>query len=151
MSKYSLVKLMENNDDFQSSRVIFDKNLILEPLTKTAEEFLKIINDPKNTKGVFVKINTELYNNYFGPSVPPNTKRKLERERGKPFAPKTPDNIEKFKTDSKNLGAQMQGKNIIFIPNEITTINSIKRDLEKILKNANLEKGTDYKISEKES
>jgi len=151
MSKYSLVKLMENEEDGTSKRLVLKNNLLLIPKTKTAEEFFKIINDPKNTKGVFVKINTELYNNYFGPSVPPATKRKLEKERGEPFAPKTSDNIEKFKTNSKNLGAQIQGKNIIFIPNEITTINSIKGDLEKILKNANLEKGTDYTLSEKEA
>jgi hypothetical protein len=156
MNKYSLVRLMENEDEFQSSnRLTIKNNLMLEPITKTAEQFLEIINDPKNTKGVFVKINPELYNSYFGPSVPPTTKQKLERERVAigldPFAPKTPAAIENFKTKSKNLGAQIQGKNIIFVPNEITTIKSIKGDLGKILKNAKLEKGTDYTLSEKES
>jgi len=151
MNKYSLVKLMENEEDGTSKRLILKKNLLLIPKTKTAEEFLKIINDPKNTKGVFVKINTDLYNGYFGPPGPPNVKQKLERERGEPFPPKTSDNIEKFKTGSKDLGAQIQGKNIIFTTNEFTTINSIKGDLEKILKNANLEKGTDYTLLEKEA
>jgi hypothetical protein len=92
---------MENDDEFQSSRLTIKNDLILEPITKTAEEFLKIINDPKNTKGVFVKINTELYNNHFGPSVPPNTKKSLEKKRiamgFEPFAPKTPEAIEKRK------------------------------------------------------
>jgi hypothetical protein len=146
---------MENDDEFQSSRLTIKNDLILEPITKTAEEFLKIINDPKNTKGVFVKINTELYNNHFGPSVPPNTKKSLEKKRiamgFEPFAPKTPEAIENFKTKSKDLGAQIKGKNIIFVPNEITTIKSIKGDLDKIFKNAGLKNGTDYTLSEKEA
>ena len=149
--KYSLIRLMENEgeDGFQSSRLIFKNNLVLEPITKSAEEILKIINDPKNQKGVFVKINTQLYNDYFGPSVPPATKRKLEKERGKPFVTKTPEEIEKFKTKSKDLGAQIKGKNIIFIPNEVNTIGSIKSALKTIFKNANLEEETDYTLSEK--
>jgi hypothetical protein len=141
---------MENEEDGTSKRLVLKNNLLLIPKTKTAEEFLKIINDPKNTKGVFVKINTDLYDGYFGPRTP-TTKQKLEKERGKLFPPKTSDNVEKFKTGSKDLGAQIQGKNIIFITNEFTTINSIKNDLKKILKNAGLEEKIDYTLSEKEA
>jgi hypothetical protein len=142
----------DGEDGFQSSRLIFKNNLILEPITKSAKEFLEIINNPKNQKGVFVKINTQLYNNYFGPSVSPNTKKKLEKEkiaRGEgPFVTKTPEEIEKFKTKSKDLGAQIKGKNIIFIPNEVNTIGSIKSALKTIFKNANLEEETDYILKE---
>jgi hypothetical protein len=55
MSKYSLVKLMENNDDFQSSRITFNKNLIVEPITISVKDLLGIIKDPKFQKGVFIQ------------------------------------------------------------------------------------------------
>lgn len=200
MSKYSLVKLMENEDDFQSSRFTRKNNLILEPITLSVKKLIDIIKDPKFQKGVFVQdvgSVAQAKEVKFGPMGGSSSviKRSMESEFKKvqskeelaknAWVAKFETYRNKYKnlegmydTLSKNNGKfhiitkdaidaiekepnkkpknllpepQIQGKNIIFVPNEITTIKSIKNDLKKILTNAGLEEGTDYTFSEKES
>ena len=84
MSKYSLVKLMENEDDeanFSIGKVSYD--LILTPLTKSVEEIISIINDPKNYKGSFIKDPSSLKQakeSHFGIGIPPTVKSSMEKQ-----------------------------------------------------------------------
>ena len=81
MSKYSLVKLMENEDDFQSSRFTRKNNLILEPITLSVKKLIDIIKDSKFQKGVFVQdvgSVAQAKENYFGTGITPTVKKSME-------------------------------------------------------------------------
>lgn len=82
--KYSLVKLMENEGDeatFSIGKILNDIKLI--PLTKTPDEIISIINDPKNYKTSFIKNPTlvkQAKENHFGIGVPPAVKNSMEKD-----------------------------------------------------------------------
>ena len=70
MSKYSLVKLMlENEEDSQSSgqkyRGTYD--LLLTPTNATVEEVKKVLSNPKYYQAVYAQIPQDKLENYFGP------------------------------------------------------------------------------------
>ena len=82
--KYSLVRLMENEGDdatFSIGKISNDVKLI--PLTKTSDEIISIINDPKNYKTSFIKNPTlvkQAKENHFGVGIPPAVKNSMEKD-----------------------------------------------------------------------
>jgi len=190
MSKYSLVKLMENEDDFQSSRFTRKNNLILEPITFSVKKLIDIIKDSKFQKGVFVqddKSVAQAKENYFGTKIIPTVKKSMEQSfstlskkewiakfkiyknkdlegiydtlsnnNGK-FHIITKDAIDAIEKEPnkkpKNLlpEPQIKEKSIVYIPNDANTISNIRKDLTKILTNAEKKEGVDYKFIEKEA
>lgn len=199
MSKYSLVKLMENEDDFQSSRFTRKNNLILEPITLSVKKLIDIIKDSKFQKGVFVqddKSVAQAKEVKFGPiGTSPLLKRSMESEFKKlqpkgelakdawiakfeTYRNKYRDLEGMYDTLSNNNGKfhistrdaidaiekgsdkkpktslpepQIKEKSIVYIPNDANTISNIRKDLTKILTNAEKKEGVDYKFIEKEA
>ena len=100
MSKYSLVKLMENEEEsgFSLNKQVFD--LLVTPTNATVEDVEKAIKNPKNYEKLFAKISKSDLEKYFGPQNPAK-RRSLEAERGKKFPLRTRDEMIKFKEDIK--------------------------------------------------
>ena len=82
--KYSLVRLMENEGDEATFSIgKMSNDVKLTPLTKTSDEIISIINDPKNYKTSFIKNPTfvkQAKENHFGIGVPPAVKNSMEKD-----------------------------------------------------------------------
>lgn len=82
--KYSLVRLMENEgDDATFSIGKITNDIKLTPLTKTSDEIISVINDPKNYKTSFIKNPTlvkQAKENHFGVGIPPAVKNSMEKD-----------------------------------------------------------------------
>lgn len=160
MSKYSLVKLMENEEDGgPSSRLKATYNLIVTPTNASTDDIISALDNIdnygiyasniRNTATNKASINKAL-EDHFGPSIPAK-KKSLEKQRGVPFPPKTKQAIDDF---VKQLASKPQllkptvvGDTVMFYQNENPTKDLTKKILQVVLTNAEIE----YKISEKES
>lgn len=161
MSKYSLVKLIENEGDdeatFSIGKPVYD--LTVTPEGTTAEEtsnaFSNIENygiyasNIRNTATNKATINKAL-EDYFGP-VTPAKKKSLEKQRGVPFPPKTKqaidDFVKQFASKPQLVTFRISGNNLIFPQKENPTKDLTKKIIKTVLTNA----GIQYKISEKEA
>ena len=153
MSKYSLVKLMENEEDGTSKRLVLNSDILITPTGKfTIKDINVALENPEHYKKLFVKIPKSAYEDHFGPSVSPNAKKALEKKRGKPFAPKTPDEIQKFKENYFKLKLTPTPENnntsLRFSPNDVVSLKQIEDTLNTILTSAGV-KYTLKKVTEK--
>jgi hypothetical protein len=133
MSKYSLVKLMESDEDGITGRVALSQDIVIYPKGETTiNQIENALKDKANYKGIFTELSPNELEKYFGPQALPNVKRSmetlfptlskeewmakfskykgleekyktLEDNNGK-FYFRTPTNIEQFKQELKNLG-----------------------------------------------
>lgn len=132
MSKYSLVKLMENDEDGAAGRVALSQDIVVYPKGETTvEQIENALKDKTNYKKIFTELSTDKLEGRFGPQLP-NVKKSmqdkfktetkenwmnifakykgleekyqtLENNNGN-FYLRTPTNIEQFKQELKNLG-----------------------------------------------
>jgi hypothetical protein len=142
MSKYSLIKLMENEEEgsFSLGNQVFD--LLVTPIgDKTISDIENAIKNPKNYEKLYAKISISDLENYFGPQNPAK-KRALEKQRGKAFPIKTADEIKKFKEDLKNPNKfkfKIEGNSLRFPQREnVLTLKQIEDNLKAILDNAKI-------------
>lgn len=151
MSKYSLVKLMENEEDsnFSISKQTFD--LLLTPVGKTVEDVINAIKNPKNYEKLFAKVSKSDLEDYFGPQNPAKRKS-LEKQRGEAFPIKTADEMKKFKEKIANpnkFGFEEENKSLRFPQRKNTlTLSQIESDLKTILDSAKI-KYTIERVPEK--
>lgn len=152
MSKYSLVKLMENEEEngFSLNKQVFD--LLVTPTGgKTISDIEAAIKNPKNYDKLFAKISKTELEDYFGPQNPAKRKA-LEKQRGEAFPIKTADEIKKFKEKIANpnkFNFEPDGNSLRFPQRKNTlTLSQIESDLKTILDSAKI-KYTIEKVSEK--
>lgn len=161
MSKYSLVKLMEQDgeDDASFSINKATYNLVVTPIEATPEDIISALNNIdnygiyasniRNTATNKATINKAV-EDHFGPNIPAK-KKSLEKQRGVPFPPKTKqalDNfIKQFTSKPQLLKPTVEGDTVVFYQKDNPTKDLTKKILQVILNNA----GIKYKTSEKES
>ena len=132
MSKYSLVKLMESDEDGITGRVALSQDIVIYPKGETTiNQIENALKDKANYKKVFTELSTDKLEGRFGPQLhnvknsmqekfKTETKENwmnifakykgleekyqtLENNNGN-FYLRTPTNIEQFKQELKNLG-----------------------------------------------
>lgn len=155
--KYRLVEQEEGGGEEISpgdKKVTYD--LVLTPLGNTVENtvaaFEKInnygayVSNIRNTKADIEKAVID----HFGPSQP-FAKKKAEKERGKPFPPKTKDAIDNFiktlSTKPNILKWKVVGDTLVFP----TSGNPTKKTTEKIIDTVMANARLDYDLENKES
>jgi hypothetical protein len=162
MSKYSLVKLMEQEgmeDDatFSVGKATYD--LVVTPVDSTPEDIIAALDNIdnygiyasniRNTATNKATINKAV-EDHFGPNIPAK-KKSLEKQRGVPFPPKTKqaidDFVKQFSSKPQLLKPTVEGDIVIFKQKENPTKDVTKKILQVVLNNAEIK----YKVSEKES
>ena len=135
-------------------KIIYD--LVLTPQIVSADEVVKAfetvdnygpyVSNLRNTKADVEKAVVD----YFGPNQP-FAKKKLEKERGKPFPPKTKQAVDAF---IKSLASKpsllkwtIEGESLIFPAKRNPTKQVTKNIIDTVMKNANI----DYSLDEKEA
>jgi hypothetical protein len=145
MSKYSLVNLMENEEDGQFSSTKQTYDLLLTPTNKTIDNVKDALKNPKNYEKLFAKISKSDLEDYFGPQNPAK-KKSIEKQRGVPFPVKTADEIKKFKEKIANpnkFAFEIEGETLRFPQSKNTlTLAQMESDLKTILDSAKIQ----YKI-----
>ena len=159
MNKYSLVKLMENEEDSNFSVGKATYNLVVTPTNKSADDVIVALDNIdnygiyasniRNTATNKATINKVL-EDHFGPNIPAK-KKSLEKQRGVPFPPKTKqaidDFVKQFSSKPQLLKPTIEGNTVVFYQKDNPTKDLTKKILQVILNNAEIE----YKLSEKES
>jgi len=162
MSKYSLVKLMEQEgmeDDATFSIGKATYNLVVTPTNSTPEDVINALDNIdnygiyasniRNTATNKATINKAL-EDHFGPNIPAK-KKALEKQRGTPFPPKTKQAmdafVKQFSSKPQLLKPTVEGDNIVFYQKDNPTKDLTKKILQVVLNNAEIK----YKLSEKES
>jgi hypothetical protein len=161
MSKYSLVKLMEQEGEEDSNFSVGKAtyNLVVTPKNSTPETIIDALDNIdnygiyasniRNTATNKATINKAV-EDHFGPNIPAK-KKSLEKQRGVPFPPKTKqaidDFIKQFTSKPQLLKPTVEGDTVIFYQKDNPTKDLTKKILQVVLNNA----GIEYKISEKES
>jgi hypothetical protein len=158
--KYRLVEQEETGGESEETssggkeKIIYD--LVLTPLGSTVQDAVaaleKIdnydayVSNVRNTKADIEKAVI----NHFGPNQP-FAKKKLEKERGKPFPPKTKAAIDAFirtlSTKPTLLRWKVVGDTLVFPP----VGNPTKKVTEKIIDTVMANAGLDYDLESKES
>jgi hypothetical protein len=162
MSKYSLVKLMEQDGEeegnFSVNKATY--NLVVKPINASAEDVISALDNidnygiyasnVRNTSTNKATINKAI-ENHFGPSVSPNAKKALEKKRGAPFPIRTKQALDaftkQFSSKPQLLKPTVEGDTVVFFQKDNPTKDLTKKILQVVLNNAGLE----YKTSEKES
>jgi hypothetical protein len=132
MSKYSLVKLMESDEDGITGRVALSQDIVIYPKGETTiNQIENALKDKANYKKVFTELSTDKLEGRFGPQLP-NVKKSMQekfktetkenwmnifakykgleekyqtlKNNNGNFYLRTPTNIEQFKQELKNLG-----------------------------------------------
>ena len=160
MKKYSLVKLMENEEDdaqFSIGKASYD--LLLTPEGATAEQAAAAFNNIENY-GIYASnirntatnkatINKAI-EDHFGPVVPVK-KKQLEKQRGTPFPPKTKQAldafIKQFTSKPQLVKFNIGGNTLVFPQKENPTKDLTKKIIKTVLTNADIQ----YTLSEKEA
>jgi hypothetical protein len=151
--KYKLT-IKENEETGGSGRLTIKKDITLTPLgSSTVQDVVNAlekidnygtyISNARNTKPDIEKALTD----HFGPNQI-HVKKKLEKERGKPFPVKTKAAIDAFiKTlsDKPSLLQWKVAKNTLIFP---STGNPTKEMTEKIIKTVMNNAGLDYNLGE---
>ncbi len=131
MSKYSLVKLILENEDDSIGRVALSQDIMIYPKGETTiEQIENAFKNKDNYKKVFAELSPSKLEGHFGPQLP-NVKKSMQdkfktetkenwmnifakykgleekyqtlEDNNGNFYPKTPANIEQFKQELKNL------------------------------------------------
>ena len=159
MSKYSLVKLMENEEDNNFSVGKATYNLVVTPTNKSADDVIAALDNIdnygiyasniRNTATNKATINKAL-EDHFGPNIPAK-KKQLEKQRGVPFPPKTKqaidDFVKQFSSKPQLLTYNTRGNSLVFPQNQNPTKDLTKKIINTVLTNVNI----DYKLTEKEA
>lgn len=161
MSKYSLVKLMEQEGEEEGNFSIGKAtyNLVVNPINASADDIISALDNIdnygiyasniRNTATNKATINKAV-EDHFGPNIPAK-KKSLEKQRGVPFPPKTKQAldafIKQFTSKPQLLKPTVEGDTVVFYQNENPTKDLTKKILQVVLNNAEIK----YKISEKES
>ena len=160
MSKYSLVKLMENDGEedgnFSLGKVSYDLVLTPEGDVNNAVKALEDISNYgmyasniRNTATNKAAINKAL-EDHFGPNIPAK-KKSLEKQRGVPFPPKTKqamdDFTKQFTSKPQLVSYTVKGNSLVFPQKDNPTKDLTKKIIKTVLDNA----GVSFKLSEKES
>lgn len=161
MSKYSLVKLMEQEGEedgnFSLGKATYD--LVVIPKNSTPEDVINALDNIdnygiyasniRNTATNKATINKAV-EDHFGPNIPAK-KKSLEKQRGIPFPPKTKqaidDFIKQFTSKPQLLKPSIKDNTVVFVQKNNPTKDLTKKILQVVLNNA----GIEYKTSEKES
>ena len=176
MSKYSLVKLMENEDD-GVSRVALSQDIVIYPKGETTiEQIENAFKNKDNYKKIFTELSQDKLEGYFGPQLA-NVKKSmqdkfktetkenwmnifakykgleekyktLEANNGN-FYPKTPVSIEQFKQELKNLSEftyVQDGDALRFPQSENSNKGIILSQLESSLNKILTSAGLQYKL-----
>jgi len=155
--KYRLVEQEEGGEETSSSnkeKVVYD--LVLTPLASSVQDAVSAlekidnygayVSNVRNTKSDIEKAVID----HFGPNQP-FSKKKLEKERGKPFPPKTKMAIDAFiktlSTKPSLLRWKVVGDTLIFP----SAGNPTKKVTEKIIDSVMNNAGLDYNLENKES
>ena len=139
--KYSLIRLMENEEEATFSINKQTNDLLLTPTNATVEDVEKVIKNPKNYEKLFAKISKSALEDYFGPQNPAKRKA-LEKQRGEAFPTKTAAEINKFKEKLANpnkFNFEIEGKSLRFPQSKNTlTLVQMENDLKMILDSAKI-------------
>lgn len=141
MSKYSLVRLMENEEDgnFSVNKQTFD--ILVTPKGKTVKDVEDALKDPKNYEKLFAKISKSDLEDYFGPQNPAKRKS-LEAKRGEKFPLRTRDEMTKFKEKLSNPNKfkfEVEGESLRFPQAKNTlTLKQINDEIQIILNTAKI-------------
>ena len=139
--KYSLVRLMENEEEATFSINKQTNDLLLTPTNATVEDVEKAIKNPKNYEKLFAKISKSALEDYFGPQNPAKRKA-LEKQRGSAFPTKTAAEINKFKEKLANpnkFNFEVEGDSLRFPQSKNTlTLVQMENDLKVILDSAKI-------------
>ena len=154
--KYRLVEQEEGEEtpSGNKEKVVYD--LVLTPLASNIQDTVSALEKIDNYGAYVSNIRNNKSDvekaiiNHFGPNQP-FSKKKLEKERGKPFPPKTKDAINTFiKTLSSKpnlLRWKVVGDTLIFP----SAGNPTKKVTEKIIDTVMNNAGLDYNLENKES
>jgi hypothetical protein len=135
-------------------KMVYD--LILTPQIVSTDEVVKAfekidnygpyVSNLRNTKADVEKAVTD----HFGPSQP-FSKKKLEKERGKPFPPKTKQDVDVFirslTSKPSLLKWSIEGDSLVFSAKRNPTKQVTKNIISTVMKKANI----DYNLEEKET
>jgi len=161
MSKYSLVKLMEQEGEedgnFSIGKATY--NLVVKPINASTDDIINALDNIdnygiyasniRNTATNKATINKAI-EDHFGPNIPAK-KKALEKQRGVPFPPKTKQVLDtfvkQFTSKPQLVKPTVEGDVVVFYQKDNPTKDLTKKILQVVLTNAEIE----YKISEKES
>jgi len=182
MSKYSLVKLMESDEDGITGRVALSQDIVIYPKGETTiNQIENALKDKANYKKVFTELSTDKLEGRFGPQLH-NVKKSMQdkfktetkenwmnifvkykgleekyqtlKNNNGNFYPRTPDNIEQFKQELKNLGEfvyVLDGDSLRFSQSENSKkgiiLSQLESSLNKILNSAGLQFKLRYEYS----
>jgi len=182
MSKYSLVKLVLENEDDSTGRVALSQDIMIYPKGETTiEQIESAFKNRANYKKIFAELSQDKLEGYFGPQLP-NVKKSMQdkfktetkenwmetfrkykglEEKYKTlednngiFYPKTPDRIERFKQELKNLGEfeYVQDGDALRFPQSENfkkgiILSQLESHLNKILNSAGLQFKLSYEYS----
>jgi hypothetical protein len=182
MSKYSLVKLMESDEDGIAGRVALSQDIVIHPKGETTiNQIENALKDKANYKKVFTELSTDKLEGRFGPQLH-NVKKSMQdkfktetkenwmnifvkykgleekyqtlKNNNGNFYPRTPDNIEQFKQELKNLGEfvyVLDGDSLRFSQSENSKkgiiLSQLESSLNKILNSAGLQFKLRYEYS----
>ena len=135
-------------------KIVYD--LILTPQIVTIDEVVKAfetidnygpyVSNLRNTKADVEKAVV----NHFGPNQP-FSKKKLEKERGKPFPPKTKQAVDAFirslTSKPSLLKWNVEGESLVFSAKRNPTKQVTKNIISTVMEKANI----DYSLEEKEA
>ena len=135
-------------------KIVYD--LVLTPQIVSTDEVVKAfetvnnygpyISNLRNTKADVEKAVVD----HFGPSQP-FAKKKLEKERGKPFPPKTKQAVDDFikslTSKPSLLKWSIEGNSLVFPAKRNPTKQVTKNIIDTVMKKANI----DYSLEEKEA
>lgn len=148
--------IFENDEESSISKQKASYDLVVTPKDKTPEDVIKALDNIDNYGQYVSNIRTDkaglqkALDDHFGPSLPVK-KKQLEKERGKPFPPKTKQAIDDFirsKTSKPDmLKYVIQDNTLIFPKNSNPNKELTKAILKTVLGKANIE----YSVEEKES
>jgi len=139
-----------------SNKEKIDVELVLTPKFVSVEEVVKALNDVNNYGAYVSNLRNskreidKAVENHFGPSQP-WTKKAKEKERGKPFPPKTKvavDTFIKTLTSKPNLLVwEVKGDSLVFPPKRNPTKKVTTSIIDTVMNNANIE----FHLEEKET
>ncbi len=152
--KYKLKEQESSGEDNAKDKATYD--LVLTPRSLSIIEVIKALENidnygpyVSNLRNAAADVNKEV-EAHFGPSQPWAKKAK-EKERGKPFPPKTKQAVDDFikslKSKPNLLKWTIKGEELYFSPSKNPPKQVTKNIIDTVMKKANI----DYSIEEKEA
>jgi hypothetical protein len=154
--KYRLLEKEETSTNGENANDKISYSLVLSSISLSADEVVKALENidnygsyVSNLRNSTADVNKAV-ENHFGPSQP-WVKKAKEKERGKPFPPKTKQAVDDFikslKSKPSLLNWTVKGEEIYFPASKNPSKQVTKNIIDTVMKNANI----DYDLEEKES